>query len=50
MFTGVAIVIVLYLLVNSALMHVLTMQELAASKFPAADAMAKVLGEPARRE
>ena len=49
MFTGVAIVIVLYLLVNSALMHVLTMQELAASKFPAADAMAKVLGEPARK-
>jgi APA family basic amino acid/polyamine antiporter len=48
MFTGVILVIALYLLVNMALLHVLTLQELSASKFPTSDAMAKVFGEKAR--
>lgn len=48
MFTGVLIVIALYLLVNMALLHVLPLKELSASKFPISDAMAKVFGEKAR--
>lgn len=48
MFTGALIVIALYLLVNMALLHVLSFEELSASKFPASDAMAKVFGEKAR--
>lgn len=48
MFTGVLVVIALYLLVNLALQHVLTLEELSASKFPASEAMAKVFGEKAR--
>lgn len=48
MFTGVLIVIAMYLLVQMALLHVLTLAELAASKFPTSDAMAKVFGEKAR--
>lgn len=48
MFTGVLIVIAMYLLVQMALLHVLTLEELSASKFPTSDAMAKVFGEKAR--
>jgi APA family basic amino acid/polyamine antiporter len=48
MFTGVIVVISLYLLVNMALLHVLTFEELSASQFPTSDAMAKVFGEKAR--
>lgn len=48
MFGGVLIVIAIYLLVHMALLHVLTLDELATSKFPTSDAMAKVFGEKAR--
>jgi APA family basic amino acid/polyamine antiporter len=44
MLGGVAIVIAVYLLVNVALLHVLPLRELAASKLPAADAAQVVFG------
>ena len=40
MIGGVALVIVIYVLVNSALVYVLPLRELAGSKLPAADAAA----------
>lgn len=48
MFTGVLIVVALYLFVNMALLHVLTLGELSASKFPISDAMAEAFGQKAR--
>jgi APA family basic amino acid/polyamine antiporter len=44
MIGGVAIVVCVYLLVNVALLHVLPLTELAASKLPAADAAQVVFG------
>ncbi len=49
MIGGVAIVIVVYLLVNLALLHVLPISELASSKLPAADAAEAVFGIGGRR-
>jgi APA family basic amino acid/polyamine antiporter len=45
---GVLLVIVIYLAVNAALLHVLSPAELAGSKLAAADALARVYGPPAR--
>ncbi len=46
---GVAIVVVVYLLVNLALLHVLPLTELATSKLPAADAAQVVFGAGGQR-
>lgn len=43
-FGGIALVMMLYLGVNAALLHVLTPAQIAASKLPVADAAAAVLG------
>ena len=43
-FGGIALVMMLYLGVNAALLHVLTPTQIAASKLPVADAAAAVLG------
>jgi APA family basic amino acid/polyamine antiporter len=43
-FGGILLVTVLYVLVNAALLHVLTPEQIAASTFPAADAARVVLG------
>lgn len=43
-FGGIIIVTILYVLVNAALLHVLTREQIAASTLPAADATAVVLG------
>lgn len=43
-FGGIATVGILYVLVNAAMLHVLTPAEMAASELPAADAAAKVFG------
>jgi APA family basic amino acid/polyamine antiporter len=43
-FGGIVLVILLYLGVNAALLHILTPGEIAASKLPVADATAAVLG------
>lgn len=45
MFGGVALITVIYLLVNIALLHVMTIPQMAASKFAAADAMGLIFGE-----
>jgi APA family basic amino acid/polyamine antiporter len=45
---GALLVIVIYLAVNAALLHVLSPAELGASKLAAADALAKLYGPPAR--
>jgi APA family basic amino acid/polyamine antiporter len=45
MIGGVAIVIVMYVLMNAALVYVLPLSELAGSKLPAADAARKLFGE-----
>ena len=44
MFGGIAAIIVIYLLVNLALLNVLPISELAASKFAGADAMSRIFG------
>jgi APA family basic amino acid/polyamine antiporter len=44
MFGGIALIALIYLLVNAALLYVLPMSQLAESKFAAADAMALVFG------
>ncbi len=44
-FGGIAIVTTLYVLVNAAMLHALTPQQMAASNLPAADAAAQVLGQ-----
>lgn len=44
LFGGIALVAVLYLLINAALLHVLTPQAMAHSTFAAADALGAVLG------
>lgn len=49
MIGGVAIVVVVYLLVNLALLHVLPISELASSKLPAADAAQVVFGPGGQR-
>ncbi|HJS74862.1 MAG TPA: APC family permease [Vicinamibacteria bacterium] len=49
MIGGVAIVVVVYLLVNLALLHVLPIPELAGSKLPAADAAQAVFGAGGQR-
>jgi APA family basic amino acid/polyamine antiporter len=49
MIGGVAIVVVVYLLVNLALLHVLPLPELASSKLPAADAAQVVFGASGQR-
>jgi APA family basic amino acid/polyamine antiporter len=49
MIGGVAIVVVVYLLVNLALLHVLPMSKLADSKLPAADAAEVVFGAGGQR-
>jgi APA family basic amino acid/polyamine antiporter len=49
MIGGVAIVVVVYLLVNLALLHVLPMSKLASSKLPAADAAEVVFGAGGQR-
>jgi len=43
-FIGIVTVAVLYILVNAAILHVLTPAEMAGSNLPAADALARVLG------
>ena len=43
-FTGIAVVTGLYLLVNAGLLHALTVDQIAASNLPVADAVATVLG------
>jgi APA family basic amino acid/polyamine antiporter len=48
MFAGTLLVIVLYLLINGALLHVLSPAQLAASTLPAADALARLYGPVAR--
>jgi APA family basic amino acid/polyamine antiporter len=45
MFGGVAIITVIYILVNVALLHVLPIPQMAASKFAAGDAMGLIFGE-----
>ena len=45
LFFGVLLIIVIYLLVNLALLYVLSVPQLAASKFAAADAMSLIFGE-----
>jgi len=42
---GVLLIVAIYLLVNLALLYVLPMEQLAASKFAAADAMSVIFGE-----
>ncbi len=49
MIGGVAIVVIVYLLVNLALLHVLPLSELASSKLPAADAAQAVFGPGGQR-
>jgi APA family basic amino acid/polyamine antiporter len=49
MIGGVALVVVVYLLVNLALLHVLPLSELASSKLPAADAARAVFGASGER-
>ena len=44
-FGGIAIVTALYVLVNAAMLHVITPQQMAGSTLPAADAAAQVLGK-----
>jgi APA family basic amino acid/polyamine antiporter len=46
---GVAIVVIVYLLVNLALLHVLPLSQLATSKLPAADAAQAVFGASGQR-
>jgi basic amino acid/polyamine antiporter, APA family len=48
MFVGTLLVILLYLMVNAALLHVLSPAQLAASTLPAADALATLYGPVAR--
>ena len=48
MFVGTLVVMVLYLAINAALLHVLSPAQLAASTLPAADALASVYGPIAR--
>jgi len=43
-FIGILIITLLYVLMNAAMLHVLSPQEMAGSNLPAADALAKVLG------
>jgi basic amino acid/polyamine antiporter, APA family len=45
MFGGIALIIVIYLLVNLALFYILPMSTLAGSKFAGGDAMTRVFGE-----
>lgn len=45
---GVVMIVVIYLAVNAALLHLLSPAELAASRLAAADALARVYGPPAR--
>ncbi len=49
MIGGVAIVIVIYVLMNAALIYVLPLGEIAGSKLPAADAARKMFGESGGR-
>jgi len=49
MIGGVAVVVVVYLLLNVALLHVLPLSELASSKLPAADAARAVFGASGER-
>ncbi|HEV8144885.1 MAG TPA: APC family permease, partial [Bryobacteraceae bacterium] len=49
MIGGVALVIVIYMLVNAALVYVLPLSELAGSKLPAADAAQKLFGASSGR-
>lgn len=49
MFGGIALITVIYVLVNAALLHVLPMSQLASSKFAGGDAMALIFGERARQ-
>ena len=49
MIGGVLVVIAMYLLVNLALLHVLTIPQLAASKLPAADAAQIIFGKASGR-
>ncbi len=49
MIGGVALVIVIYMLVNAALVYVLPLNELAASKLPAADAAQRLFGASSSR-
>lgn len=49
MIGGVLVVIAMYLLVNLALLHVLSIPHLAASKLPAADAAQIIFGNSSRR-
>jgi basic amino acid/polyamine antiporter, APA family len=46
-FGGLGLVTVLYVLVNAAMLHVLTPEQMAGSKLPAADALGVALGETA---
>jgi basic amino acid/polyamine antiporter, APA family len=46
---GTLLVIVIYLAVNAALLHLMSPAELGASKLAAADALARVYGPPARK-
>lgn len=48
-FGGILLIMVLYVAVNAALLHVLTPAEMAASKLPVADAAARVFGANADR-
>jgi APA family basic amino acid/polyamine antiporter len=48
LFVGTSVVIVLYLAINAALLHVLSPAQLATSTLPAADALAVVYGPVAR--
>ena len=45
MFGGIAVVIIIYLLVNVALVYVLPMSQLAGSKFAGGDALSLIFGE-----
>jgi APA family basic amino acid/polyamine antiporter len=45
LFGGIAVIIAIYVLVNLALLYVLPLDQLAGSKFAAADAMSSVFGE-----
>jgi APA family basic amino acid/polyamine antiporter len=44
LFAGAVLLTLIYLMVNTALLHALSMEQLAASKLPAADAMEHVFG------
>ena len=46
-FGGIALVTALYILVNAAMLHVLSPEQIAASKLPAAEALGMVLGSRA---